>query len=489
MNYYKLNPSKMLHSGASVKLALFMLAAITQSVAALAQDPLQIDNNGKVKINGDAIMTSATIGNTTINGTVAIKGSLEATEGNSLSFKTSNVPRVNIDVGGLTTILGGFTANRGATIEQGATIKTVLNVDGNLNLVGMFKWDDYRRIRIVTNGAQKYMEFNNTMRAGQGNTDGGFRFANHDGSEFAMRIRNNFVGIGTDDPQFPLHITSTRSNGGSIGENASVGFGRTPRFQWDNALSYDRVSIVAYGDIVSHNLVISAAGGSYSDARLKKNISLSSTKLDLQKLNEIRIVDYKMIDTLTDNKWHKKVIAQQVQKVYPTAVSLTSKTLPNVFQVARTVNRQADSLYTITVAKPQHVKAGDRVELKRTNGNDVTVNVTKINGLKSITVRSPVELEKCGDLFVYGTQANDVLVVDYDAIGMLNVSATQELAKLVTEQQTVIDQLKKQNAQIAAENSELRAEQANSRTAINSILSRLAKVDGEPAKVMASTEK
>ena len=52
--------------------------------------------------------------------------------------------------------------------------------------------------------------------------------------------------------------------------------------------------------------------------------------------------------------------------------------------------------------------------------------------------------KKEGQVFVYGKQVNDFHVLDYDAVSMLNVSATQELYKIVTKQQKTIDSLKTQ---------------------------------------------
>ena len=52
--------------------------------------------------------------------------------------------------------------------------------------------------------------------------------------------------------------------------------------------------------------------------------------------------------------------------------------------------------------------------------------------------------KKEGQVFVYGKKVNDFHVLDYDAVSMLNVSATQELYKIVTKQQKTIDSLKTQ---------------------------------------------
>ncbi len=52
-------------------------------------------------------------------------------------------------------------------------------------------------------------------------------------------------------------------------------------------------------------------------------------------------------------------------------------------------------------------------------------------------------------MFVYGREVNDFRTVDYDAIAMLNVSATQELHRLVQSQAAEIAALKQQTARIA----------------------------------------
>jgi len=47
---------------------------------------------------------------------------------------------------------------------------------------------------------------------------------------------------------------------------------------------------------------------------------------------------------------------------------------------------------------------------------------------------------KTENIFVYGREVKDFRTVDYDAIAMLNVSATQELARKVDALQTQLDQ-------------------------------------------------
>ncbi|MCB0315959.1 MAG: hypothetical protein KDH84_22350, partial [Calditrichaeota bacterium] len=63
-------------------------------------------------------------------------------------------------------------------------------------------------------------------------------------------------------------------------------------------------------------------------------------------------------------------------------------------------------------------------------------------------------------VFVYGREVNDFHTVDYEAISMLNVSATQELYRLIQQQQREIDALKSQNNALKKEVTSLSGLQA-----------------------------
>ncbi len=50
-----------------------------------------------------------------------------------------------------------------------------------------------------------------------------------------------------------------------------------------------------------------------------------------------------------------------------------------------------------------------------------------------------VDMATDGKVFVYGSEVDDFRSVDYEAISMLNVSATQELFRMIVEQQETIE--------------------------------------------------
>jgi uncharacterized small protein (DUF1192 family) len=58
-------------------------------------------------------------------------------------------------------------------------------------------------------------------------------------------------------------------------------------------------------------------------------------------------------------------------------------------------------------------------------------------------------------VFVYGTEQRDVRAVDYEAIAMLNVSATQELSKRLNAKDAEIAALKAEVSNLKAANAKL----------------------------------
>ena len=153
---------------------------------------------------------------------------------------------------------------------------------------------------------------------------------------------------------------------------------------------------------------------------------------------QIEITDYRMRDTLAHgSRLTKKVIAQQVEQVYPQAVNANlTEVVPDIYQRAG-----AEGNWVMLATD---LKVGERVKL-------ITETASTIYTVAAVeSDRFQVELPSgAGPLssavFVYGREVDDFHTVDYEAISMLNVSATQELAKQV-------EKLKAENEALRAEN-------------------------------------
>jgi hypothetical protein len=131
---------------------------------------------------------------------------------------------------------------------------------------------------------------------------------------------------------------------------------------------------------------------------------------------------------------HKKVIAQQVEKVLPVAVKNGTNFLPDIYIVAGNVEA-ANGRYFITLPKGHHLVDGDKVRLILEKGTELYLDVKVVDDTTfSVEADKPIGTK----VFVYGKQRNDVRIVDYDGIAILNVSATQELAKKSDQQKEKI---------------------------------------------------
>jgi hypothetical protein len=222
-----------------------------------------------------------------------------------------------------------------------------------------------------------------------------------------MRINSSgYVGIGTNSPRAPLEISG---QGGSITHrNDAQGVGNG----WSD-IGYVEQSR-AFSLIVSNNLLAESIFLT-SDERVKVIENFSDAEKDLETLLKIKITDYHYKDSATNgSSKNKKVIAQQVEKVFPQAVSQLEGPIPDIFATAAVTNGWVQLATNLSV--------GEKVKLITKQGEiQAEVTAVRADGFQVDT-----DL-KSGDIFVYGRIVKDFRIVDYDAISMLNVSATQQL--------------------------------------------------------------
>lgn len=293
------------------------------------------------------------------------------------------------------------------------------------------------KVNMTSNGTTGFLNF-------QSVSDNG---ATAGGSILSMLSTGN-VGIGTMTPFAKLHINGS---GGSISSTA----GGQSYFNAGSDLSIiangswaTPLSIYATSGILSQSFIASQAGTfTASDIRIKDLKNLSNSSEDLATINKVEITNYTMKDKLRfGDKAYKKVIAQQVELVYPQAITKRVDYIPNVYALSEKVVFDNGQM-TITLSKAHKIKTGDEVKMLTESGEEVFATVTSVNTL-SFTVNHVDN--KQPQYFVYGIKVNDFLTIDYDAISMLNVSATQELTKKVAALELDNETLKAQNARLAA---------------------------------------
>jgi len=166
---------------------------------------------------------------------------------------------------------------------------------------------------------------NNEIMARNNHAKSNLSIQRDGGNLILCELSNGRVGIGTASPVCRLEVD------GAI----PYSFYRTAWLNGDGA--FDRngnvsdysVSIKASGRVVASAFDVA------SDARIKSVIGVSNGVDDLQTLGKIEITDYHYKDVIGKGKTSfKKVIAQQVEKVFPQAISTRIGVVPDIYQQA-----------------------------------------------------------------------------------------------------------------------------------------------------------
>jgi hypothetical protein len=290
-----------------------------------------------------------------------------------------------------------------------------------------------------------------------------------------------WVGIGTANPIMPLDVENV---GGPTTWSGQAGF-----FLYNSTALLNRTatgvggvagSALFRGQIWCFNTINSFSGTfTGSDARLKKVIGQSDSRHDLSLLRQIEVTNFTYIDKVTQGSdIHKKVIAQQVEKLLPEAVQKRTTFLPDIYALAIKIER-VDNRYVVTLPKAHGLINGDKVRLILEKGGDLYPTAKLVN---DTSFSIPADTAINTKVFVYGKQHDDVRVVDYDAISTLNVSATQELAKQV-------DTLEQQKSDLQSEAKRLTATEMEQGAKIAALGSENENLKTEVAQLKSSNEK
>jgi hypothetical protein len=208
-------------------------------------------------------------------------------------------------------------------------------------------------------------------------------------------------------------------------------------------------------DIYAAGQVAALEFNAHSDARIKNIQGRSDGAADLAILSQIEITDYTFKDVIGKGSDPlKKIIGQQVEAVYPQAVNRSTDVVPDIYKKA--------TIKDGWVMLATDLQQGEHVRLigEDKKGIYEVLEVAQ-DGFYTDFVADGDEV------FVYGREVKDFRNVDYEAIAMLNVSASQELNRLVEQQAAEIEAL---NIRLAALEQAVSSVDATSRAESNAPL-------------------
>jgi hypothetical protein len=292
-------------------------------------------------------------------------------------------------------------------------------------------------------------------------------------NNLALNPVNGRVGIGTTSPEASLHVatginmTSQHDDSGyylSFGTSYIDG-------SYDFTNGINEMSIYADYAIFSEKYVIA------SDRRMKTNIVDVPDDLALQQVRDIPCRYYEYIDKI--QKGTKKVIgfiAQEVNEVLPSAVTLVNRYIPDEYR--RLENISWEEIVSDISGNNTYKMSSDLSGVSGINYKFIVANHMSDN---------PIEKEIIGNsddtftfdvsyqyVFCFGKKVNDFHSIDKNQIFALHHSAIQEIDKLQLEEkdkvvalETKVTALETKNTELEAKNTALQAQIDNIMTILN----------------------
>ena len=371
------------------------------------------------------------------------------------------------------------------TVSNGLSVGAGINVGGSISClqVGFFQFGiaTYGKVGIGTLAPEVDISIND-IDSGIDGISGGLHLVtdgNNTLSAISDGIGQGRIGINNSSPDVPLHVRGNNLDGTGEGDPGVYIFTDPTVFNNEQANLTNTVAFFEGTTIATGGVVAGQGISTWSDNRIKNIIKRSDGLEDLSLLNEIEITDYEYIDKVQfGNAVHKKLIAQQVQEIMPIAVTKMRLVTPSVYESADKLE-YIDNGLSITTVKAHEFIKGDHIDLKTSEGDMHDIEVLQVINAHTFMVKSDKKPE---NVFVYGKYIDDFLAVDYDAVSMLNVSASQEMYKMIID-------LQKANARLVKENESLGSANANIEDRLSKIESLLATTENSTDNASPSEEK
>jgi hypothetical protein len=250
-------------------------------------------------------------------------------------------------------------------------------------------------------------------------------------SQGCLRVTSNAGGTSPNSLDIIASGTNYYFSGGAALSSNST----TPH-------GYGAISIYAKGDIIG-----GAAIGTFSDARIKKDITDASGSIDI--INKIPLHQYNYIDPERGTHTAFGVIAQEVKAAFPEAIKLITEYIPNIFCIASSIVSVGETVQ-MTIASEHGLVVGDKVKIILEKGARNECKVISIVDANTVAVEKWDKYDAFEKVFLYGKEVNDFHSVDKSRLATLALGGIQDLYKMIKDLQAQVVSLQ---AQIASSTS------------------------------------
>jgi hypothetical protein len=350
---------------------------------------------------------------------------------NFVTSSTSNIKKASVEIKSTGNWTGTSASNIGLYVSSvtggTANYDAIFNGGGNVGIGTATPTSPLEVSGAIKSG---YLISNSTsgVLSSFGSSDAGIYYKTGGalqlvsaGNDRVIVTSSGQVGIGTTNPTNALVdiVGSVNSNPGSY------------RYMNNTTQANASCSSCAYSLYTNNRIWCSGEINITSDKRTKEILDTSDSKNDLKLINQLKVVDYQYVDKVNKgNTIIKGFEAQQVEEIFPNAVSQNTGFIPDIYQNASSV--QFDTIHKtllVIMTNEHNLKAGDKIQVIEDSGTKNSIVAEVIDDRRfMIKWDKPTEW-----LFVYGKEVSDLRNLDYNKIFSAGISAIQQLSKEVTQ--------------------------------------------------------
>ena len=165
-----------------------------------------------------------------------------------------------------------------------------------------------------------------------------------------------------------------------------------------------------------------------SDERVKTEISDSKTYDNLEKIKNINIKNYKFIDSPRFSQPIKGFIAQELEKIIPSAVKTTVSAIPSINDYI--IPHTCYSIHITKFPVPSKIYIGQYYKFLDENKSEYIRKITKIE-YPYVEFNEALLVDRKNRIFIYGEIVNDFKLINAENLLPYIVGAIQELSEKI----------------------------------------------------------